>query len=97
MQCVCNIVCQNPTYLRLKPFICKFAQGATAGWLQTRIDLSQIILQLLVIWSSGHCLYIQTVLLKLWLTDAMAQLEAVSTWKQCFILASRHASLTAVR
>jgi len=97
MQCVHKIMCQKPAYLRLESFICNSAQGATAGWLQTCIDLLQIILQLLVIRSSGQCLYVQTILLKLWLTDGPARLEAVSTCKQHFIIASGHATLIALR
>ncbi len=36
-------------------------------------------------------------LAQFWLTDGMAQLKAVSNWKQHFILATGCASLTAVR
>ena len=91
VRCVREMLCQKSAYLGLETFICNPAQGATAGWLQARIDLSQIILQLLVIWSSGQCLYIQTVLIKLWLTDWMAQSRAVSICEQRFILASGQA------
>ena len=91
MLCVRKMLCQKSAHLGLEPFICNPAQGATAGWLQARIDLPQIVLQLLVIWSSGQCLYIQTVLIKLWLTDWVAQSRAVSICEQRFISASGHA------
>ena len=46
-------------YLSLESLICKFAQGVAIWWLQARLNLSQICLQLLVVWTSSQCLYTQ--------------------------------------